>query len=219
MDLNSNAKVMMDFATLDKEVRKKAEEYLDNISEDYLKAFAESTKFIAQSLLENYFFTVDDLYSNGALKINDSETFNKFLDFHDGYRAKMKKWSADNEIAIGEMKISPSLKRQEMKEESVVKKTAAVVSVGTLVAVGLFIFTKVWIAAAAELLALGTATYTYKKNKAASEKEYSFRVKQDELEMEKEKARLVNGLIKDLKIWLGNAEKYSNDVLLNFGIR
>ena len=33
MDINSNSKVMMDFVRLETEVRQKAQEYLDDISE------------------------------------------------------------------------------------------------------------------------------------------------------------------------------------------
>ena len=111
MDINSNSKVMMDFVRLETEVRQKAQEYLDDISEANLKAFAESTKYIAQSILENYFLSVDGIYTNGALKIEDNEVFNKFIDFHDGYRAQMKRWAADNEITIGEMMVTPKISR------------------------------------------------------------------------------------------------------------
>ena len=217
MDMNSNSKVMMDFVRLETEVRQKAQEYLDDISEANLKAFAESTKYIAQSILENYFLSVDDIYTNGALKIEDNEVFNKFIDFHDGYRAQMKRWTADNEITIREMMVTPTLK--EMEDENITKKPIAIAGVGTLVAVGLFIFTEMWIAVAAELLALGVAAYTYKKSKENREKQYAFRVKKYEMQIEQEKARLVNGLIKDLKTWLSNAEQFSNDVLVSFGIQ
>lgn len=219
MDLNSNSKVMMDIVRLETEVRQKAQEYLDDISEGNLKAFAESTKYIAQSVLENFFLAVDDIYTNGALKIEDREVFNKFSDFHDGYRAQMKKWASDNEITIGEMMVTPTLKYPEMEDENITKKPIAIAGVGTLVAVGLFIFTEMWIAVAAELLALGVAAYTYKKSKENHEKQYAFRVKKYETQIEQEKARLVNGLIIDLKTWLSNAEKKSNDVLVSFGIQ
>ena len=219
MDINSNSKVMMDFVRLETEVRQKAQEYLDDISEANLKAFAESTKYIAQSILENYFLSVDDIYTNGALKIEDNEVFNKFIDFHDGYRAQMKRWASDNEITIGQMMVTPTLKYPEMEDENITKKPIAIAGVGTLVAVGLFIFTEMWIAVAAELLALGVAAYTYKKNKENCEKQYAFRVKKYEMQIEQEKARLVNGLIKDLKTWLSNAEQFSNDVLVSFGLQ
>ena len=207
MDMNSNSKVMMDFVRLETEVRQKAHEYLDDISEANLKAFAESTKYIAQSILENYFLSVDDVYTNGALKIEDIEVFNKFIDFHDGYRAQMKRWASDNEITIGEMMVTPTLKYPEMEDENITKKPIAIAGVGTLVAVGLFIFTEMWIAVAAELLALSVAAYTYKKSKENREKQYAFRIKKYEMQIEQEKVRLVNGLIIDLKTWLSNAEK------------
>ena len=209
----------MDIVRLETEVRQKAKEYLDDISEENLKSFAESTKCIAQSILENYFLSIDDIYSNGALKIGDIEVLNKFIDFHDGYRAKMKRWASDNEITIGKMTVTPTLKYPEMDDEKITKKPIAIAGVGTLVAVGLFIFTEMWIAVAAELLALGVAAYTYKKNKENREKQYAFRVKKYEMQIEQEKARLVNGLIKDLKTWLSNAEHFSNDVLVSFGIQ
>lgn len=219
MDTNFRNIIMMDVVRLETEVRQKALEYLDDISEGNLKAFAESTKNIAQSVLENYFLAVDDIYTNGALKIENSEIYNKFIDFHDGYRAQMKKWATENEITIGEMVITPTLQYPEIENENITKKPIAIAGVGTLVAAGLIIFSKMWIAVAAELLTLGVSAYTYKKSKESREKRYAFRVKKYEMQIEQEKARLVNGLIKDLKTWLGNAESFSNDVILKFGIQ
>ena len=40
MDMNSNSKIMMDIVRLEIEVRQKAKEYLDDISEENLKSFA-----------------------------------------------------------------------------------------------------------------------------------------------------------------------------------
>jgi hypothetical protein len=219
MDTNFDNIIMMDVVRLETEVRQKAQEYLDDISEGNLKAFAESTKNIAQSVLENYFLAVDDIYTNGALKIENSEIYNKFIDFHDGYRAQMKKWATENEITIGEMVITPTLQYPEIENENITKKPIAIAGVGTLVAAGLIIFSKMWIAVAAELLTLGVSAYSYKKSKESRETRYAFRVKKYEMQIEQEKARLVNGLIKDLKTWLGNAESFSNDVILKFGIQ
>lgn len=210
---------MMDYVRLETEVRQKAQEYLDDISETNLKAFAKSTKYIAQSILENYFLSVDNIYTNGAFKIEDHEIFNKFIDFHEGYRAQMKRWASENEITIGETMVNPTLKYPEIEDENIIRKPIAIAGVGTLVAVGLIIFTKMWIAVAAELLVLGVAVSTYKKNIESREKKHAFRVKKYEMQIEQEKARLVNGLIKDLKTWLGNAESFSNIVLTSFGIK
>ena len=215
----SNNRIMMDVVRLETEVRQKSQEYLDEITEGNLKSFAEATKYIAQSVLENYFLAVDDLYTNGALKIKDNEIFNKFSDFHNGYRAQMKKWVSENEITICEMKVTPTLQSPELEDDNIVKKPIAIASVGTLVAVGLFVFSEMWIAVAAELLALWVAVCAYKKSKKNCEKKYAFKVKKYEIQIEQEKARLVNGLIKDLKTWLSNAECFSNDVIYNWGIQ
>ena len=217
MDTNSNPKVMPDIVRLETEVRKKAKDYLMEITEDNLKDFAESTKNIAQAVLENYFLAVDDIYTNGALKIEDDVILNKFMDFHDGYRAQMKKWSSGNAIKIGELQVDPSLKYPEIEEEEI-RKPLVIAGLGTLVAVGLYIFTEKWIAVAAELLVLGAAAYTYKKSKDGLEKKYAFKIQKYETQIEQEKARLVNGLIKDLKTWLSNAEKFSNEIIISFGI-
>lgn len=219
MDTKFNKKIMMDVVRLETEVRQKAHEYLDDISESNLKAFAESTKNIAHSVLENYYLAVDDIYTNGALKIENSDIYNKFIDFHDGYRAQMKKWTLENEITIGEMVITPTLQYPDFEDEDIKKKPIAIAGVGTLVAAGLIIFSKIWIAVAAELLTLGVSAYTYKKSKESREERHAFRVKKYEMQIEQEKARLVNGLIKDLKTWLANAESFSNDIILKFGIQ
>lgn len=210
--------IKMDLVKLENEVRQKAQEYLDDITEENLKSFAEATKYIAQSVLENYFLNVDDIYTNGALKIEDTEVFNRFLDFHDGYRALMRKWTADNAISLGEMKIEPSIKYPELTSSDIIGAPQKIIGAGTLVAVGLFIFTNIWIAVAAELLVIGTAAYVYKKNKKSQEKEFAFKVRMYEMQIEREKSRLVNGLIKDLKKWLENAEQYSNSVLSDLGV-
>lgn len=211
----------MDLVKLETEVRQKAQEYLGDISEENLKSFAEATKYIAQSVLENYFLNVDDIYTNGPLKIEDNEIFGKFIDFHDGYRSLMREWTSANDISIGEMKIDPAVKYPELSTSDTSSAPKKIVGVGTLVAVALCVFSKIWIGVAAELLAIGMAVSVYKKNKEnieSQEKEFAFKVKKYELQIEKERSRLVNGLINDLKKWLENAEQYSNSVLSDLGV-
>lgn len=218
MEFNTRNKVMVDLARLEIEIRAKAAEYLDDITEENLKAFAESTKFIAQSVLEKFYFEIDDLYTDGVFKLQDEKQLNAFSDFHDGYRAKMRLWSNKNLISIREVKIDASLKKPH-KVEDVTATPIAVAGVGTLIAVGLAIAgVELWIIVAAELLALATATYLYKQKKAQSESDYISKVKQYETQIELEKARLVNGIIKDLKIWLNNAKNHSDSLLSSFGI-
>lgn len=214
MESNTRNKVKVDSLRLDEEVRAKAAEYLDDITEENLKAFAESTKIIAQAVLEKFYFAVDDLYTEGVLKLQDENQLNTFSDFHDGYRAKMRLWSNQNPISIREMKIEASLEKP-YQEGNGTKGPIAVAGVGTLIAAGLAIAgVEVWLVVAAELLALASAAYLYKKN--AQRK--AFKVKQYQMQIDIEKARLVNGLIKDLKTWLSKAESHSESLLASFGI-
>ncbi len=217
MEQLSKSHVMMDYVRLETGVRQKAKEYLGEITEENLKSFAESTKFLAQSVFEKYYLEVDHLYSDGALKIKDEELLDQFMDFHDGYRASMKKWMADNEIMIREMKVDPSISLPDLPSEDIKQTSLVIAGVGTLVAVGLFIFTELWIAVAAELLFLGTVAIIYKKKKDKQAADYEFKIREYEILIEKEKTRLVNGLVKDLKTWLSNAEKYSGEVLIKYG--
>lgn len=218
MESNNRNKVMVDLVQLDEEVRAKAAEYLDDITEESLKAFAESTKLIAQALLEKFYFSVDDLYTEGALKLEDENQFNAFFDFHDGYRAKMRLWANQNQISIREMKIDAPTEFPK-KERGTTRTPVAIAGFGTLIAAGLVISgVNVWLIVAAELLALASAAYLYKK-RAKSEADYAFRVEQYTMQVEKEKARLVNGLIEDLKAWLNDAEAHSDSLLATFGIK
>ena len=208
----------MDLLRLEEEVREKAAEYLDEITEENLKAFAESTQFIAQSVLENFYLGVDELYTEGVLKLEDEKQLNAFFDFHDGYRAKMRLWANQNPISIREMKIEASLERPH-KECNGTKGPFAVVGVGTLIAAGLVIAgVGVWIVVASELLALASAAYLFKKNAQKKADDYAFKVDQYQIQIDLEKARLVNGLIKDLKTWLSKAESHSESLLASFGI-
>lgn len=218
MEQLSKSHIMMDYVRLEKEVRQKAKEYLGEITEENLKLFAESTKFITQSVFEKYYLEVDHLYSDGALKIKDEELLDQFMDFHDGYRASMKKWMADNEITIREMKVDTSISLPDLPSEDIKQTSLVIAGTGTLVAVGLFIFTDLWIAVAAELLFLGIATVIYKKKKDKQTEDYEFKIREYEILIQKEKSHLVNGLIKDLKTWLYNAEEYSDKVLTKIGI-
>lgn len=218
MESNTRNKVKVDSFRLDEEVRAKAAEYLDDITEENLKAFAESTKIIAQAVLEKFYFAVDDLYTEGVWKLQDENQLNTFSDFHDGYRAKMRLWSNQNPISIREMKIEASLEKP-YQEGNGTKGPIAVAGVGTLIAAGLAIAgVEVWLVVAAELLALASAAYLYKKNAQRKADDYAFKVKQYQMQIDQEKARLVNGLIEDLKTWLSKAESHSESLLASFGI-
>lgn len=209
---------MVNLVRLEEEVHAKAAEYLEDITEENLKAFVESTKLIAQSELEQFYFAVDDLYTEGSLKLEDENQLNAFSDFHNGYRTKMRLWSNQNPISIREIRIDESLEIPH-KEGCKTKTPVVVAGFGTLIAVGLAIArVNAWIISATGLLALASAAYLYKKE-AQSEANYAFKLKQYKMQIGQEKARLINGLIKDLKAWLSNAEAHSESLLAEFGIK
>ena len=208
----------MDLYRLETEVRQKAKEYLEEINEENLKTFAESTKLIAQSVFEEYILEVDRQYTNGVFKIEDIALLDKFMDFKNGYRSTMKEWIAEKGITLQELKIDPTISCPNLSKEDLAKLPMLIGGLGTLVAVGIFITSNVWGALAAELLCLGIAAAVYEKQKNNLAKDYAFRLKKYKMQIQGEKDRLVNGLIKDLKGWLSAAEQYSQDTLSDLGV-
>ena len=177
MESNTKNVIMIDYVELETNVRKNAEGYLTDITEDNLRSFAESTKLIAKIVLEKFYFAVDELYVEGALKLQDNEQLAKFSDFCDGYRSKMINWANEHEIMIQEMKVNPSLHYPELSDIDTSKLPLAIGGIGTIVAVGLCIFTKIWIAVVAELLVLATTIYSYKKVTKHRNEEYEILLK------------------------------------------
>lgn len=208
----------MDLYRLETEVHQKAKEFLEEINEENLKTFAESTKLIAQSVFEEYILEVDRQYTNGVFKIEDMTLLDKFMDFKNGYRSTMKEWIAEKGITLQELKIDPTISCPNLSKEDLAKLPMLIGGLGTLVAVGIFITSNVWVALAAELLCLGIAAAVYEKQKNNLAKDYAFRLKKYKMQIQGEKDRLVNGLIKDLKGWLSAAEKYSKDTLSDLGV-
>jgi hypothetical protein len=208
----------MNLYRLETEVHQKAKEFLEEINEENLKTFAESTKLIAQSVFEEYILEVDRQYTNGVFKIEDIALLDKFMDFKNGYRSTMKDWIAEKGITLQELKIDPTISCPNLSKEDLAKLPMLIGGLGTLVAVGIFITSNVWVALAAELLCLGIAAAVYEKQKNNLAKDYAFRLKKYKKQIQGEKDRLVNGLIKDLKGWLSAAEQYSQDTLSDLGV-
>lgn len=218
MELNFN-NIKIDYARLEAEVRQKAQVYLDSFSEENLKAFIDSTRFIAYSVIEDYYFTVDDYYTNGKYKIESSEILHKFIDFYDGYRAQMRKWVSENNITIKEMKFNSPRIPEENDDNNITKNPKIVTGIGTLISVGLCIFKGFWVAVATELLTLSIAAYTYKLNKESYQKKYVSKIREIELQIEREKEHFIAEVIREIKGWLEQAEVFSNEIILKMGIQ
>ena len=146
---NSDMATVLNYTRLEKEIRAKALTDLATLNEDNIRSFSEATKLIAISVLEEYIFTIDDLYSEGELKLKDEALLNEFSDFHNGYRAQMKRWIGENDIHFNKRPFSS-------------KRPIIVASVGIVSTVCLAFLSKPWIAAAAGALTIGASIFTYR---------------------------------------------------------
>lgn len=212
-----NDVIMLDFLKLKKEIKEKASEYLDEVTEENLNDFIRAAKFIAQEVLENYFFSIEDHYKSGADKIGNEKISNDFFDFHDGYRSLMKRWMKEHELEIKHT-LNPTTLNVPCVENVNPRNTLIVAGVGTVVAVGLLIFSKAWIAIATEIIALSATACVYKQQKLNKKTEYDAKIKQYEHQLENEKTQFVDRVIEDLTKWLKSAESYSNELLATFKV-
>lgn len=234
-------KFNIDYVRLETVVREKAQLYLEEITENSLQDFANAVKFEAKSVLENYYFSIDKFYTNGEYRIRNKEILNSFMDFHNGYRAQMKRWVASNDIAITKMAVDSVIppKRSVVNKSipSIVTGVGSVTVAGAFIAAksisaetlvtlglshnclatGLAIFSNVWVLLAAELLVLGAAYYIKKKQQRV-EAEYKMELCEYEIALEKSKAEFINGILSDLKKWLENADNISRNLLIKFNI-
>lgn len=235
------SKFNIDYVRLETAVRKKAQLYLEEITENSLQDFANAVKFEAESVLENYYLGINKLYTDGEYRIRDKEILNSFMDFHNGYRAQMKIWAASNDITITKMSVDNVIPPKQpviiKSLPSIVARVGSVTIAGAFIAAksisteslvnlglshscfatGLTIFSNVWVLLAAELLVLGAAYYI-KKKQQNTEAKYKMELCEYEIALEKSKAEFINGILSDLKKWLENAEKNSKDLLTEFNI-
>ena len=187
--INNDMATVLDYTSLEKEIRKKALTDLATLNEESIRSFSEATKLIALSFLEEFYFTIDDLYSEGEFKLKDESVLNEFSDFHNGYRAQMKKWIRENDIPFNFNK-HPLLS----------SKLIIVASVGIISTVCLALLSKPWIAVAAGVLTIGASTSTYR------------------IERQKYKENVVEAIIADIKKWLSEAQSFSDNLLKSFNV-
>lgn len=231
-------KFNINYTRLETVVREKALLYLEEITENSLQDFANAVKFETKSVLENYYFTIDKFYTDSQYLIRDKKILNSFMDFHDGYRAQMKRWVASHDIAITKISIDSVIPTK----QSVINKSlpGIVVGIGSVtvagafiaaksittetlvnlgvshscVATGLAIFSNVWVFLAAELLIL-CAAYLIKRKQ---QKTVNIELSEYKIILDKSKAEFINGILSDLKKWLENAENFSQELLTKFNI-
>lgn len=214
---------MIDKTALNIKIREAADMLLSDIrlmSEDELNGnlryFAERSKLIAEHILEQYITSVKNHYSEGEFAIKDLIVFGKFVDFSSGYQAQMLDWIKNNNPLTVEDVIFEIPKKPNMNSSNHINPKIIAIP-GTVIAVGLFIFTNIWIALSAEIITC-LAILTQKKRIAKSEKQVIFEQKQYEQELIAQKNQLVAGMISDLDKWLDNGEEASNNILKEYNI-
>lgn len=212
--MNTNNYPDIDFGAFRKAIEDKALTLLNEVNEDNLKYFSEETKKIAEATMENYIFHVYDLYSDGARRIPDLSLLEKFTSYSSGYQGQMLKWDEEHPIVLTEQTIS--IPAEPMEPEKVLSPTP-VIAIGTAVAVGLYIFTNVWVALAAELLAVALS---YRQVVAKKQVDIKFEAKKANYEraIKKLKRDLVLGLIKELEEWLKQGKDASDAILKSYNL-
>ncbi|MDE6338688.1 MAG: hypothetical protein K2K97_02735, partial [Muribaculaceae bacterium] len=170
---------------------------------------------IAERILENFIKETKLHYSEGDFALQDPVLLGKFVDFTTGYQQQMLDWIKNNPLKVEEesFEIPDRPKRESSKQ--IQPKDIAIS--GTVIAVGLFIFTNIWIALAAELITC-LATLIQKKRIEISQKQKLFEQQRYEQELIAKRDQLVNGMITDLDKWLDKGEEASNLILKEYNI-
>lgn len=183
---------------------------------DNLRYFAEKCKAIAERILELYITDVKKHYTEGEFAIDDPILLGRFVDFTTGYQHQMLEWIRNNSLKVEESEFELP-KKPENDSFSTYMKPQAIVLSGTVIAVGLFIFTNIWIALAAEIITCLIA-FIQKKRISKSQKQAIFEQQRYELELVAKRDQLVFGMISDLDKWLDRGEEASKQILKKYSI-
>lgn len=215
---------MVDKVELNKKIRERADFLLVDIHlmtpaelMDKINYFSEDSKGIAERILEKYIFSVFDNYTEGDFAINDLAVLAKFVDLHTGYQQQMLDWIQKHPLEVKKeyFEIPP------MPDDTITvndKSPRIILGVGTVVAVGLYIFTNIWIALAAEILSFVMMKNKIKQISKQHNKELEIKHNQYKIAIEMKKNQLINGMIKELENWLELGVKASNEILLKFNL-
>lgn len=183
---------------------------------DNLRYFSEKCKSVAERILEVFITKTKRRYTEGEFAISDPEVLAKFVDFSTGYQEQMLNWIKKHPLEVKEEVFSlPQKPSADNETKQVQPKT--IFFGGTIVSVGLFIFTNIRIALGAELLSVILAkVQEVRIRKSAEQKAIA---KKHYLQaIEDKKNRLVNGMIDELGKWLDLGEEESNKILASFNL-
>jgi len=214
MDTNKYNK-MIDLAQMKSEVWELANKILQEINEKTLEYFANEVTKVAESCLEKYIFAVYELYTAGALRIDDMDRLEAFTDTTTGYQQQMLNWKKENAISITQKEISIPEFPQEPDAKTYHKATFGV---GTIIATGIVILKHPWIALAVELLTIA-ASYTQYRQLENKKEAYAIKLQAYNKEIEKKKRDFVCGIIDDLEKWLLSGQAQSDKVIQSFDLQ
>lgn len=212
---------MIDKNKLNTEVHEAAQMYLSDINQmseselrDNLEYFAEKCKKIAEGILEQYVFTNVSKYTEGDFPIQDMEILGRFVDFQKGYQAQMLQWIESHPLEVKEETFEfPAKPSEKVNEQFVAPKTIFIG--GTVIAVGLFIFTNIWIALGAELLAVLLAkAQSMRIQKSAAQRKME--LEHYATALQNKRNELINGMLVELEKWLDQGEEKSKVILSTY---
>ena len=212
---------MIDKNKLNTEVHEAAQMYLSDINQmseselrDNLEYFAEKCKKIAEGILEQYVFTNVSKYTEGDFPIQDMEILGRFVDFQKGYQAQMLQWIESHPLEVKEETFEfPAKPSEKVNEQFVAPKTIFIG--GTVIAVGLFIFTNIWIALGAELLAVLLAkAQSMRIQKSAAQRKME--LEHYATALQNKRNELINGMLVELEEWLDQGEEKSKEILSTY---
>jgi hypothetical protein len=204
-------------ATLHDEVRKKANEVLDELTLDNIKYFVRESGLIAGSILNEYIYAVFDYYLNKGFE--NSIKKDEFINPETGYQQKMFIWKEDNNPNV-EVELEIPTRPQKPSEK---KCHYVTLGIGTAGALGFEIGRRCkdghryWIGIAREVLTLATSYFIYKKEQGDSDI-YNDKLRQYEAELKIKKDTIANETINQYEAWLKNGETYSNELLTSFNL-
>lgn len=204
----------VDIGKLQVAIQEKADVLLNEITEDNLKYFSSEIKKVAESILDEYIFKIYDIYTEGALKIEDTDHLLAFTDYTNGFQGLMDNWKNLHPIIIKQETVTLPLEPQ-MRTQKIAANHVAVG--GTIIATGLLIFSNVWVALAVELLTVAITYYKIQERKNY-ENDFEFQKQKYQIEIQKKKSELIQGLTNDLELWLSNAANEANSILKQLGL-
>lgn len=212
---------MIDKNKLNTEVHEATQMYLSDINQmseselrDNLEYFAEKCKKIAEGILEQYVFTNVSKYTEGDFPIQDMEILGRFVDFQTGYQAQMLQWIESHPLEVKEETFEFPTKPSERNNEQFIAPKTIFIG-GTVIAVGLFIFTNIWIVLGAELLAVLLAkAQSMRIQKSADQRKME--LEHYATALQDKKNELINGMLVELEKWLDQGEEKSKVILSTY---